>query len=140
MCQVCQLLYKCLYDHLIAQKHCIIYTKPITDFFLKIYFLSSLSDVFFYKFNTKCIYRLQTFTVVPFFHGPTMSGHPLCRDSLSMYGLFCHVNIPLTKGRGQQTGYFGYMSLLKLTLGENTAKNHKLFCLQDGGRHDTCLQ
>ena len=27
-----------------------------------------------------------------------MSGHPVCRDSLSMYGLFCHVNVPLMSG------------------------------------------
>ena len=24
-----------------------------------------------------------------------MSGHPVCQDSLSMYGLFCHVNVPV---------------------------------------------
>ena len=27
-----------------------------------------------------------------------MSGHLLCRDTFSMYGLFYHVNIPLMRG------------------------------------------
>ena len=65
-----------------------------------------------------------------------MSGHPVCRDNLSMYGLFCHVNVPLMSGRGQRTAYVGYMSLLKRTTNENTAKNHEIFRLQDGGGQD----
>ena len=36
---------------------------------------------------------------------------------------------------------FGYVSLLNWTVSENTAKNHEIFVLQDGGRQDivTCV-
>ena len=78
-----------------------------------------------------------------------------------MYGLVCHVNVPLMSGHpmdadsgqrtadsgqrtadsgqrtadsgqrtadsGQRTGYIGYMSLLKRTVSENTAKITKYF-------------
>ena len=49
-----------------------------------------------------------------------MSGHLLCRDTFSVYGLFYHVNVPLMRGtpgeRGQMTGYFGFLSLLRRTV------------------------
>ena len=41
-----------------------------------------------------------------------MSGHLLWRDTFSMYGLFYHVN----GERGQRTGYFGFLSLLRQTV------------------------
>ena len=68
-------------------------------------------------------------TVVPAFNGPSdertpaMAGHFLNdieKVSLTMYGLFYHVNVPLMRGHlvnaETRRGYFGFLSLLRRTV------------------------
>ena len=38
--------------------------------------------------------------------------HFLCWDSLSMYGLFCHVNVPLMRGQPMASGQDIFVTII----------------------------
>ena len=61
-----------------------------------------------------------------------MSGEPLCRDSLLMYGLFCQDTVPLMKGHPwMQTDYRTYV-IPKDDKKQKYGKNHQVILLEDG--------
>ena len=66
------------------------------------------------------------------------SGHLLCRDTISMYELFYHVNVPLMKGHlvdATADNIFWFSFLLRRTSSINFKKQSvEIFYLQNGGR------
>ena len=70
-----------------------------------------------------------------------MSEHPLCRDTLSMYGLFCHVNVPLVWGHPWRRTADRIFSLCvppKVAVGENTATKSRNMCITRWRRTVQC--